>query len=490
MENNRSINIGWAQISITPARPLILVGQMYQRISKFVHDPIMATALVIENGDDQAIFVSMDMTMIPPYLPGILKNNLSKFKGIDTEKISLHTTHTHNSSDFYGDFMREGNEHVYGKEILPSIEIPEDLLFGREASEFLSGKLTDLIKHAWESRTPGGISYAHDYAAISFNRRPMFKEVDGKCRSFMYGDCSRQDFRCFEDGTDNSAEMLYTWNKNNDITGLVINVSCPSQVYELHQFISADFWAPTRNAIRESLGNIYVMPACGAAGDLSPIDLVHISKNNKNALREWAGQSKEVFRNFDMTLLCQSIAERICEAVLRGYKYARNYINYCPEFNHSIVNIDLPLRTVSENEYMEAAECVKNIKKRFSSKNRMTMEDVVKAFEPQGVVMRWELQQKSKNYAFKSHMLRIGNIAIATNPFELYHEFAQRIKARAKAEQVFIIQLSNGYGGYLPTEIAVNGGSYSSKPTSTICGPEGGDILVEQTLQYLNDIWK
>lgn len=490
MKNNRILNIGWAQTSITPDRPLILVGQMYQRISKFVHDPIMATALVIENGDDQAIIVSADMTMVPSYLPEMLKNNLAKFRGIDTEKISLHTTHTHNSSDFFNDFMREGNEHVYGKEILPSIKMPEDLLFGSEAQKFLAGKLTELIKNAWKSRAPGGISYAHDYVAISFNRRPMFAESDGICRSVMYGDCSSQDFHRFEYGTDNSAEILYTWNKNNEITGVVINVSCPSQVYELHQFISADFWAPTRNAVRERLGNIYILPACGAAGDLSPVDLVHISKNNKKALEEWGGQSKEVFRNFDMTLLCQSIAERICEAVMRGYRHARNYIDYYPEFNHNSVSMDLPLRTVSEDEYKEAAECVKNIKKRFSSNNQMTMNDVVNAFEPQGVVMRWELQQKFKYYSFKSHIVRIGNIAIATNPFELYHEFAQRIKARAKADQVFIIQLANGYGGYLPTELAVNGGSYSSKPASTICGPESGDILVEQTLQHISGAWQ
>lgn len=490
MVNRKNMNIGWAQVSITPTRPVILIGQMYHRTSQYIHDPIMATALVLENGEDQVIFISTDMTLVPSHLINKVKENISACKGLDVKKISLHTTHTHNSSDFFSDFMRKDNEQVYDCDILPEISLPEDILDGEEAQDFLTERLTELISCAWDSRTPGGISYAHDYAAIAFNRRPMFIDGQGHRESIMYGDCSRADFRRFEDGTDTSAEMLYTWNRNGEITGVIVNVACPSQVYELHCFISADYWAPTRDLLRERLGNIYILPACGAAGDLSPLDLVHISKNNQKALLEWGGQAKEVFRNFDMTLVCQSIAERICEAVIRGYRHARNYIDYCPEFKHEIMDMVLPLRFVNESDYKKAVVQVAAIKDKFSPDNRMTMEDVVMAFEPQGVVMRWELQQKTKNFSFKSHIIRIGNIAIATNPFELYHEFAQRIKARAKAEQVFVIQLANGIGGYLPTELAIAGGSYSSKPASSTCGPDGGDILVERTLECIHDLWQ
>lgn len=65
-----------------------------------------------------------------------------------------------------------------------------------------------------------------------------------------------------------------------------------------------------------------------------------------------------------------------------------------------------------------------------------------------------------------------------------------RIKARTKAEQTFIVQLANGRGGYLPTRAAIEGGSYSSKPASTLCGPDGGDLLVETTVAAINELWK
>ncbi|MDD2504250.1 MAG: hypothetical protein PHG58_10455, partial [Clostridia bacterium] len=64
MSKQRWINIGWSQISITPDRPVFNHGQMYQRVSQYVHDPITATALVLDNGHEQLILLSADMTSI------------------------------------------------------------------------------------------------------------------------------------------------------------------------------------------------------------------------------------------------------------------------------------------------------------------------------------------------------------------------------------------------------------------------------------------
>lgn len=487
----QKLNIGWAQCSITPHQPLLMEGQMYPRVSRYVHDPITATALVLEKGETQAIFVSMDMTEVPCHAMTSLQTALAEHPEIKFENISFNVTHTHNSTSFYNDFMRSENEQVYDPKILPPFEMPANTLCLDAGVKFFVEKLKNLIMTAWEHRRTGGISYAHDYAAIGFCRRPQFLLEDGSAESIMYGDCSRSDFVRFEGGADTSVELLYTWNEAGEVTGVACNVPCPSQVHELHHYITADYWAPTRNLIREKLGrNVYVLPLCGAAGDVAPVDLVHISKTNRKALRDWGGQTKEVFRDFDMTLLCQSIGDRISEAVARGYRTARNYIEYAPAFAHEIMSMALPIRQVSEEDYQEAMAEVKRIHETFTPEKPMTMADLVKAFEPQGVVLRYRQQKASAEYAFQCHILRLGNIAITTNPFELYQEFAYRMKARAEAEQVFIVQLANGIGGYLPTWAAVNGGSYSSKPASTVCGPDGGDVLVEKTLAVLQKLWE
>ena len=480
--------IGWAQADITAIQPVLMIGQMYHRVSEYVRDPITVTALALENGETQAVLVSMDMTEFPTHIIEPLRALLMDVNGLDFDKISIGVTHTHNSSDYFSDFLREDNEHVFGKEILPPVEMGDDVLYGKKAQMFLAERVADVITRAWNARKPGGIAAAHDYAAVGFSRRPMFRGKAGD-KTIMYGDCSREDFLRFEGGTDSSADMLYTFDQDGRLSGIAVNVPCPSQVFELHHFITADYWCFTRAAIREELGNVYVLPLCGAAGDLSPLDLVRISKDNKQALLDWGGQTKEVFRNFDMTRECEGIATRITGAVVRGYKIVRNYIDYTPEFRHKVVQFELPLRLVSAEEYEASAKEVMRIKAVFSKEHPMTMADVVKAFEPQGDVLRWELQQKTRTFSFASHILRIGSIAIATNPFELYHEFALRMRARVKAQQLFVVQLANGLGGYLPTETAIQGGSYSSKSASTICGPDGGDMLVQKTVTEVNALF-
>ena len=85
------------------------------------------------------------------------------------------------------------------------------------------------------------------------------------------------------------------------------------------------------------------------------------------------------------------------------------------------------------------------------------------------------------------HVIRLGDIAIATNPFELYIDYGIRIKARSQAVLTFLVQLSCQTNGYLPSEKAVKGGGYSAD--KFVVGPKGGQILVNETVKKINDLW-
>ena len=482
------IQIGWAQVDITPDRPVFVSGQLYARISSYVHDPITATALALESGPEQCVLVSLDTVHVPMNVVALVRSRLH-LEGLDSRNISFSAIHTHNSSVF-GSSGFETNERILGKDICPPLNCPDDILTGDEAAEYLYAKLEALITTAWTQRKPGGISYGQDYAAVAFNRRPVFAQEDGKRESKMYGVCSQDNFIGFEGTSDHTADMIYTFDLSGNITGVAVTIPCPSQVYELHRFLSADYWGAARNSIRERLGNIPVLSLCGPAGDQNPLDLVRISKTNVQELKDWNAQAGEVFRSFDMALECEDIGERIAEAVCRGYKKARNRIQREPVFRHRIVHLELPIRQVSQEEYLEAAAEIELIKSRFSADHKMSWADIVKAFEPIGVICRWEEQHESTVFGFDMHILRIGKAALATNPFELFVEYGMRIKARCRAEQTILVQLSNADSSYLPTEAAVNGGSYSSKPASTTCGPDGGDRLVEETIQAIDALWE
>jgi hypothetical protein len=104
------------------------------------------------------------------------------------------------------------------------------------------------------------------------------------------------------------------------------------------------------------------------------------------------------------------------------------------------------------------------------------------------VLDRFELQKTQPTVPVEVHVIRLGDMVIATNPFELYLDFGIRMKARSKAVQTFVVQLA-GSGSYVPTRRSVAGGAYGAIPESTEVGPEGGRELVEQTLRLIDSIW-
>jgi len=74
-------------------------------------------------------------------------------------------------------------------------------------------------------------------------------------------------------------------------------------------------------------------------------------------------------------------------------------------------------------------------------------------------------------------------------PFELYLEFGQRIKARSPAGQTFVVQLANGVGGYLPTRRAEALGGYGGLIINGMVGADGGGKLVDETLAAIRGLW-
>ena len=105
------------------------------------------------------------------------------------------------------------------------------------------------------------------------------------------------------------------------------------------------------------------------------------------------------------------------------------------------------------------------------------------------MLKRFEQQNYVDVMPAEVHIMRLGSIAIATNPFELFLDYGNQIKARSLAEQTFLIQLANGTEGYLPTEKAEKGGHYSAFLSSGQVGHAGGEQLVRQTLQRINTLF-
>ena len=257
-------------------------------------------------------------------------------------------------------------------------------------------------------------------------------------------------------------------------------------------FISPDFWGEVKMLLREHFGkDLFLLTLCSAAGDQCPIDLIRFvtpesDVNDPNIKRETVLKRKADPSMFDISGM-KKTGKRIANEIIEIYNEGLCEAPSDTTLVHETKALSLPLRRVTKKEVRLAR---KEIKKYFKMKDGdVDFNDAANLQVHLGTLKRNNLQKKVKNVEIYSHIIRLDNIAIATNPFELFLDYGNQIKARSKAEQTFVIQLANGYEGYLPTKKAQEGGHYSAFVSSGIIGYEGGNILVEETLKEINNIF-
>jgi hypothetical protein len=291
----------------------------------------------------------------------------------------------------------------------------------------------------------------------------------------MYGATDKPEFRSFESSEDPGVELLFCWDQDRKLTGAAINVACTSQEVESANYVSADFWHDVRVELHKRHGpGLFVLPLTGAAGDQSPHLLFR--KQAEATLRKRKGVSAR-----------QEIGLRIAAAFDATLPLAKADVRAEVPFAHKIQELPLPVRKVTKAEYERAKAEFKPL----DSKELEKLDSPAYIWWRirRNIIAKYEIQEKEPTYLTEVHTLRIGDVAVATNPFELYIDYGLRIKARSPAEQTLIVQLACDALAYLPTERGVAGGHYSAEIMSNIVGPEGGQMLVEKTVESLKAMW-
>jgi len=312
----------------------------------------------------------------------------------------------------------------------------------------------------------------------------------------MWGDSNTAEFKAMEGGNDNGIEMIFVYDEHKKPTGAVINLACPSQVLEQRYFISSDFWGKVKILLRRYFGEDFkVLALTGPAGDQCPRDLVRWVNpetpiEDPNVIRDNPPERRADPSMYDIKGSWK-IGRRIANEVIAVFEEdtdTREYFDTV-EFKHHVEKMPLPLRRVTD-EQLERAKAVLDD---FAAKNKgklLDFYDFAAMHDCAGIVARYKEQQTVSTVYADVHVIRLGDIAFASDPFELFLDFANIIKARSAAKQTFLIQLANDGMGYLPTEKAELGGHYSAYVSSGCVGHEGGYILAENTLGIIADQFK
>lgn len=482
----RGVRIGWASVDITPQEPVMIAGQFHARVSERVRDPLTATVLALESfNDDQSIshtiMVSCDLINIRDALRDLVRRYVvEQAPELSPQNILLSGTHTHAGPMVSNNMQPSDSQQPYGV----ALEVMDPIVYTDQIAHLIA----DAVVRAWRARSPGGIGFGLGQAVVGHNRLISYK--DG--RSVMYGTTATPDFSHIEGYEDHAVHFLFTYDLEQRLTGMAINLACPSQVDEGILELSADFWHETRLELRKRFGDdLYILPQHGPAGDQSPHVMVH--RRAERRMQKLSGRNRR-----------EEIAFRIGETASAVEPLAGKDINWNPFMAHRAVTVELPRRLISREAVEEAL--------RQSEQHRETYERLAKelANAPEGplknslrdqtslayrqarrgqnVANRFALQKEQPNVPIEIHVGRLGDVAFASNPFELYLDFGTQLHTRSPAVQTFLIQLAGG-GSYAPTERAIAGGAYGAIPASNIVGAEGAALLVEKTLSHLSKVW-
>lgn len=502
--------IGWASRDISTQKPVNLPGQFHMRISQGILDELTLTTLVVDNGEDLVAFLSMDLVVIRSGLLDDIRDKVQALKpDFPVLKILANATHTHAGASHYADKHSAWRS---ASSTAPLQAVPHDgleIASGDEYRDFLSTQAAEAICQAYEERKPGGLAYGYGYAVVAHSRRVVYFDdtskrvaesasgfrVNGKAQ--MYGNTKDDKFSHYEAGADHFVNLLFTFDEKKKLSGAIVNVPCPSQNSEHRYMLSADYWHDTREAIRKKHGDIFILGQSAAGGDVSP-RVLHYKEAQERRFRLKYGKPGEAPLDKDLAER-KDIAERIAGCFSEVYSWAKKEILTEAPLQHEVRTINLSKRIISEPEYEFALKSLEPLMQEKFKEDGTALENlnhnsklVAQRGRFERIIKRYQTQKDEPKLPMELHVLRIGDVAFASNRFEMYIDYMHRIQARSPFLQTFVIQLAgvpgDEGGTYLATKRGAQGKGYSACLFCNQVSPKGGQELVEQTVKSLNKL--
>ena len=480
------LNIGWAEADITPplTKRVPLDGQYYQRLADTknpIHTRLKFVAVAFKKGGDYFLEGTIDNECVwGPWQDRVRARVHELVPEIAPEHVFINCIHTHcapairHSGTPKGAQMEKDQPHVWGP---------------NEYADFALERAAGAFGEAWKGRKPGGSRRALGSARIGHCRPAL--DADGSAQ--MYGDTSRPDFVRMLESEDDGGEMLFTVDAGGRYTGVIANVACPAQVMEATYQVSSDIAGEAREKLKKVYGDGFRMIyQIGAAGCQSPRDLV---RGYRDGFHGWNAAS------------CSLLSDRLVKCITEAKPRAAETD---PVLKHEKLSVTVPRRKVTAEETaaaekaLAAARAVRpdkaawdeflaTVRKNEAKGGPGPYDDKELDFIGReinkAIVRRFKDQVTQPDLTFEMHVARIGDVAFATCPFELYLAYGQSIKARSVAKQTFVVEQCGGTYGYVPTPAAETARGYGGGVNNGQIGHEGAFQLCDAAVAAINRLF-
>ncbi len=438
--SSNNLVAGAASAIITPRESHFLFGYPFvERMSTGTHDELMSSALYLNNGNNQVLFISNDVIYVSKDSTARIRKNIAEKTGIPTSNILIATTHTH-SAPVTVDLAISAND-----KIVPKVD--------QNYLKFIEDSTVAVVCKAYENAESAEIAFlVGDATGVGTNRHnpDWAKDMD--------------------------VPALLIRNKQKEFIGcmLVCNMH-PTILHEDSTLYTGDFPHFVRETLQAKVlgNNCPVVYFTGTAGNQSPR---HVTKANTFEEAERIGQ-----------IVGNSIISKLTESVSFKSKIS---IEVAQKF------VNLPKRTFPSVEWAQKHR--DNTLKRFEElKNNSKVSQEIRTaevnwFGSEELLYLSKLAEANKlDEAYSNSLpaeiqiIKVGDWKFVAWPGEVFVEYGLELKRHF--DNVAMITYANGeLQGYIVTKEAQEKGFYEAG--NSFFDYTAGELMLNETIKELKSM--
>jgi hypothetical protein len=421
-EKATGIHAGAVAIDITPTKlPISVNGGMTDRMIDKVSDRLHARCLVLDDGKVRIAIVVCDSCMIPREIMDEAKRRASKSTGIPVERILISATHTHSAPTAGGVFQSEPD---------------------RDYLDYLTQRIALGIEKANANLVPAQVGWGVGRNPDQvFNRR--WKMKAGSIGADPFGQLTDQ--VKMNPGHLNPGLLEPAGPVDPEIVVLSVQTRSGKPLallanYGLHYVggnpgLSADYFGAFAERLGVLLGadeRFVGILSNGASGDVNNLNFAAA------AVKREPGEQ--------IRLVADSVARTVAE-VHKKIEHRSDVTLAMAE-----TDIELGVRLPAEADVARAKEI---LDKAAQGQPLKTLPEI---YARETVLMaKYPARVKVKLQA-----IRIGEMGIVSSPCETFAEIGLDLKKRSPLRPTCLIELANGYNGYMPTPAQHKLGGYET----------------------------
>ncbi len=437
------LKAGFAEKDITPAPGTEMPGMFGKRFSGPVHDPLWVNGAVFEDDGGAVAVVGVDALSVRTSMVRQARAKIAAATGISGDRVMVAASHTHNGGPTCEVFLSEADP-VY--------------------CDLVAEAIAEVVTSAWERRQDVVLKAGSGRAEqVAFNRR--FRMVGGTERTHP----GRGNAEVIEPAgpVDPMVGALGVYARDGGaLLGCLVNFTCHCTVGVGGGSYSADYPYYLREAVKAVAGTpetvvVFTNGACGdvtQVNNLKPVDALRDGGEACGRLIGWT-VAAEVLK-----VLAQM--ETLPEAPLAAAQ---------------------EVMMVKPRPVPAAVEA--------AARQRLAARPAGAAWERDDILAREEallaeMNRSEPDVPVEVQAIRIGPVALVSNPAEYFCVFGLEIKHRSPHPYTWVVELANGCVGYVPGyEQVIKGEGYEPRLCrSSKLEPAVGSRIAETSVKLLKQV--